>query len=117
MAYNIVKRVYQPRAFDDTDTREGDKADTGRDDSLSEEKVIPSEHQQESHSLNNQMIYNEDRRLGLNENDDNSVEGYETPIQNHQEAQENNDRKDLRNVLSKRSRNRISCTYCCNYAR
>ena len=112
MAYNIVKRVYQPRAFDDTDTREEDKVDTGRDDSLSEENAI-----QESHSFKNQMIYNEDRRLGLNENDDNSVEGYETPIQNHQEAQENNDRKDLRNVLSKRSRNRISCTYCCNYAR
>lgn len=116
MAYNIVKRVYQPRAFD-TDTSKGDKVDTGRDDSLFEEKAIPSEYRQGSHSSNNQMIYNEYRGLGLNENDDNSVQGYETPFQNHKEPQSNNDRNDLRDVFSKRGRPRIPCIYCCSYVR
>lgn len=110
--------------------------DTGHDDSMFEEQVIPSENRHESHSFNDQMIYNEDRRLGLNEHDDSSVKGYGTPFQNHQQAQVNTDddgnisegheflanhhgkdHNDLRDVLSKRAQPRIPCVYCCRYIR
>ena len=118
--------------------------DTGHDDSMFEEQAIPSENLLKNHPSNDQMMYNEDRRLGLNENDDSSVESYETLFQNLLESQaktsddgtlgpvhddsiseghqflahhQGKDRNDLRDVLSKRGRPRIPCLYCCTHTR
>ncbi|KAL9984874.1 hypothetical protein ACROYT_G007216 [Oculina patagonica] len=151
MAYDIAKRVYKAHAFDTDKNDDSGYADivkhrhvgghmkeedevTRRDDSMFEEQAIPSESRHESHSFNDQMTYNEDRRLGVNENDDSSVKGYGIPFQNHQQAHANTDddggisegheilanhrgknHNDLRDVFLKRAQPRISCVYCCRY--
>ena len=66
---------------------------TEDDDSMHEENALPFENCYENGLFSNEEIINTDDNTGFefNENDDTSVEGYGTPLQNHQEVHVNTD--------------------------
>ena len=66
---------------------------TEGDDSMHEENALPFENRYENGLFSNEEIINTDDDTGFefNENDDTSVEGYGTPLQNHQEVHVNTD--------------------------
>ena len=77
---------------DEVYSREGlrQMLETGDDDSMLEEKALPSENRHgNGHFPNDKMINMDDPGIDFNENDDSSVEGYRTPFQSHQEVHGN----------------------------